>query len=235
MKYRAILLFGPPGAGKGTQGKILGEIPNFVHFSSGDAFRSLRVDSPLGRVFVEYASKGQLVPDEPTIELWRQSVHGLIGNGRFNPDADTLVLDGIPRNPRQVQIMDDLIEVKGILNLFCPVLDKLVIRLQRRALKENRLDDANVEVIRTRLETYKRETRAVLDCYPDTLIHLIDSTQEPMLVLLDILKILARLRKPAISDGATTFFAPGERTSRTSEFVASPVSGVGSASDADRG
>jgi adenylate kinase len=207
MKYRAILLFGPPGAGKGTQGKILGQIPNFVHFSSGDAFRSLRVDSPLGRVFVEYASKGQLVPDEPTIELWSQSVQGLIANGRFNPDADTLVLDGIPRNPRQVEIMEELIEVKAILDLFCPVLDKLVVRLQRRALKENRLDDANVEVIRTRLETYKRETRAVLECYPDTLIHLIDSTQEPMLVLLDILKILARLRKPAISDGATTFFA----------------------------
>jgi adenylate kinase len=209
MKYRAILLFGPPGAGKGTQGKILGQIPNFVHFSSGDAFRSLRVDSPLGRVFVEYASKGRLVPDEPTVELWRQSVHGLIANGRFNPDADTLVLDGIPRNPNQVRIMEDLIEVKAILDLFCPVMDKLVVRLQRRALKENRLDDANVEVIRTRLETYKRETRAVLDCYPDTLIHLIDSTQEPMLVLLDILKILARLRKPAVSDGSTTFLPEG--------------------------
>jgi len=206
MKYRAILLFGPPGAGKGTQGKILGQIPNFVHFSSGDAFRSLRVDSPLGRIFVEYASKGRLVPDEPTVELWHQSVQGLIANGRFNPDADTLVLDGIPRNPKQVGIMEELIEVKAILDLFCPVMEKLVVRLQRRALKENRLDDANVEVIRTRLETYKRETRAVLDCYPDTLIHFIDSTQEPMLVLLDILKILARLRKPAVSDGATTFF-----------------------------
>ena len=206
MKYRAILLFGPPGAGKGTQGKILGQIPNFVHFSSGDAFRSLRVDSPLGRIFVEYASKGRLVPDEPTVELWHQSVQGLIANGRFNPEADTLVLDGIPRNPKQVGIMDELIEVKAILDLFCPVMEKLVVRLQRRALKENRLDDANVEVIRTRLETYKRETRAVLECYPDTLIHFIDSTQEPMLVLLDILKILARLRKPAVSDGGTTFF-----------------------------
>lgn len=210
MKYRAILLFGAPGAGKGTQGKILGQIPNFVHFSSGDAFRSLRVDSPLGRVFVEYASRGQLVPDEPSIELWKNSVQGLIANGRFNPEADTLILDGIPRNPNQARIMDDLIEVAGIFNLFCPVLDKLVVRLQRRALKENRLDDANVEVIRHRLETYKRETRAVLECYPEQIIHQIDSTQEPLLVLLDILKILARLPKPAISDGATTFFQRGQ-------------------------
>jgi adenylate kinase len=84
MKYRAILLFGAPGAGKGTQGKILGQIPNFVHFSCGDAFRNLRVDSPLGRVFVEYASNGRLVPDEPTIQLWKQSMDGLAATGRFN-------------------------------------------------------------------------------------------------------------------------------------------------------
>jgi adenylate kinase len=205
MKHRAILLFGAPGAGKGTQGKILGEIPNFVHFSSGDAFRRLRVDSALGRVFMEYASKGMLVPDAPTIELWNHCVDGLIANGRFDPQADTLVLDGIPRNPNQARIMDDLIEVKAIFNLFCPVIDKLVGRLQRRALKENRLDDANIEVIHHRLETYKRDTRAVLDCYPEDIIHQVDSTQEPLLVLLDILKILARLPKPAISDGSTIF------------------------------
>ena len=209
-KYRAILLFGAPGAGKGTQGKILGQIPNFVHFSCGDAFRNLRVDSPLGRVFMEYASKGQLVPDEPTIQLWLSSILGMIAMGRFNPEADTLLLDGIPRNPRQVELMSDLIEVKAIFNLFCPHVDKLVARLQRRALKENRLDDANVEVIRARLETYKRDTRAVLDCYPEQIIHQIDSTQEPMQVLLDILKIVVRIPKPAISDGRTVFSAPAE-------------------------
>lgn len=205
MKYRAILLFGAPGAGKGTQGKILGQIPNFVHFSCGDAFRNLRVDSPLGRTFVEYAGKGHLVPDEPTIELWKKSIEAMEVTGRFHPDADTVLLDGIPRNPNQARIMQDLIEVVAIFNLFCPQVEKLVARLQRRALKENRLDDANVDVIRTRLETYKRDTRAVLECYDDRLIHQIDSTQEPMHVLLDILKIIARIPKPAISDGGTVF------------------------------
>lgn len=205
MRYRAILLFGAPGAGKGTQGKILGQIPNFVHFSCGDAFRSMRVDSPLGRVFVEYAGQGMLVPDEPTIELWKQSMNGLAGTGRFNPEADTLLLDGIPRNPNQVRIMAELIEVKAIFNLYCPAVDKLINRLQRRALKDNRLDDANLDVIRNRLETYKHDTRAVLDCYPESIIHQIDSTQEPLLVLLDILKIIARLPKPAVSDGVTTY------------------------------
>lgn len=208
-KYRAILLFGAPGAGKGTQGKIIGQIPNFIHYSCGDAFRNLRVDSPLGRVFVEYASKGQLVPDEPTIELWSTSIRGMIATGRFNPEADTLLLDGIPRNPRQVEIMADLIDVKAIFNLFCPQVDKLVSRLQRRALKENRLDDANVDVIRARLETYKRETRAVLECYPEQIIHQIDSTQEPLLVLLDILRVIARTPKPAVSDGSTVYTPAG--------------------------
>ncbi len=215
MKHRAILLFGAPGAGKGTQGKILGQIPNFVHFSCGDAFRNLRVDSRLGRIFVEYASQGQLVPDEPTIELWKGSIDGLIATGRFNPVADTLVLDGIPRNPNQARIMADLVEVVGVFNLFCASLDKLIIRLQRRALRENRLDDANVEVIRTRLETYKRETRAVLDCYPEHLIHQIDSIQEPLHVLLDILKIVAGIPKPAVSDGNTTYLQAGTSEDRT--------------------
>jgi adenylate kinase len=125
--------------------------------------------------------------------------------GRFNPEADTLLLDGIPRNPNQVKIMSEMVDVVAVFNLFCPQIDKLIVRLQRRALKENRLDDANVETIRTRLETYKRETRAVLDCYPENIIHQIDSTQEPMRVLLDILQIISRIPKPAISDGNTTF------------------------------
>lgn len=205
VKLRAILLFGAPGAGKGTQGKILGQIPNFVHFSCGEAFRNLRVDSPLGKVFVQYAGEGKLVPDEPTIQLWKNSIDAMIATGRYHPEADTMLLDGIPRNPKQAEMMSELIDVVAIFNLFCPQVEKLVARLQRRALKDNRLDDANVEVIRARLETYKRDTRAVLDCYPEHLIHQIDATKEPILVLHDILKIILRIPKPAISDGNTTF------------------------------
>src|SRR5579859_7068931 len=92
MRYRTILLFGAPGAGKGTQGKILGTIPNFFHCACGDVFRNLTIDSKIGRVFIEYSSRGELVPDEPTIELWRQSIQGITQAGRFNPAQDTLVL-----------------------------------------------------------------------------------------------------------------------------------------------
>ena len=76
MKYKAILLFGAPGSGKGTQGKILGAVPGFFHSSTGDIFRSLDLQSEMGRIFWEYAGRGQLVPDEFTIKVWKQFIKG---------------------------------------------------------------------------------------------------------------------------------------------------------------
>jgi len=193
MKYRTILLFGAPGSGKGTQGKILGSIPNFFHFACGDAFRNLRIDDPIGRVFIEYSSRGQLVPDEPTINLWAKNIQASTLDGEFHPDRDTLVLDGIPRNSRQAEMLKDTLEVKAVFNLTCNDQNKMIERLQRRALRENRLDDANLEVIKERLDTYEKETRPVLDYYGPKLVHNIDSTQPPVQVLRQILDILTRL------------------------------------------
>jgi adenylate kinase len=193
MKYRTVLLFGAPGAGKGTQGKILGAVPGIFHFACGDAFRNLRIDDPLGRVFIDYSSRGDLVPDEPTINLWRKNIQSSVVQGRFQPDQDTLVLDGIPRNPEQAAMLRDTIDVKAIFNLSCSDMDKMVERLQRRALRENRLDDANLETIKRRLQTYERETRPVLDFYGPELVHVIDSTQKPVAVLMDILKVICKL------------------------------------------
>lgn len=193
MKYQTILLFGAPGSGKGTQGKILGTIPHFYHCACGDVFRNLRIDNELGRVFLEYSSRGQLVPDEHTIHLWKQSISATQQLGQFRPEQDTLVLDGIPRNPQQARMLSDSLEVRGVFNLTCSDFDKLVERLQRRALRENRLDDANLAVIRNRLETYEKETRPVLDFYGKDLVHTIDSTASPINVLRDILRIIATL------------------------------------------
>lgn len=192
MKYRTILLFGAPGSGKGTQGKILGSIPNLFHFACGDAFRNLRIDDPIGRVFIEYSSRGQLVPDEATINLWANNIQASTLDGEFHPDRDTLVLDGIPRNPQQAEMLKDTLDVKAVFNLTCADPNKMIERLQRRALRENRLDDANLEVIKKRLETYEHETRPVLDYYGPKLVHNIDSTQSPILVLREILDIVAR-------------------------------------------
>ena len=192
MRYQTILLFGAPGSGKGTQGKILGSIPNYFHCACGDVFRNLRIDGELGKIFIKYSSLGQLVPDEPTIRLWRD-IQAQTLLGRFNPEVDTLVLDGIPRNPSQAEMLKDTLEVHAVFNLGCNNLDKLVERLQRRALRENRLDDANLETIRQRLQTYDRETKPVLDYYGARLVHSIDSSQSPINVLRDILRHLATL------------------------------------------
>ncbi len=149
MKYRTILLFGAPGSGKGTQGKILGSIPNLFHFACGDAFRNLRIDDPLGRVFVEYSSKGRLVPDEPTIKLWAKNIQASTLDGQFNPETDMLVLDGIPRSVKQAEMLKDTLDVKAVFNLTCADPAKMIERLQRRALRENRLDDANLRTSRS--------------------------------------------------------------------------------------
>ena len=194
MKYRTALLFGAPGSGKGTQCKILGSIPNFFHFACGDAFRNLRIDDPLGRVFIEYSSRGQLVPDEPTITLWAKNIQASTLDGEFNPERDTLVLDGIPRNVQQARMLKDTLDVQAVCNLTCADMNKMTERLQRRALRENRLDDANLDVIKQRLETYERETRPVLDYYGPKLVHTIDSTESPLNVLRGILEILATLK-----------------------------------------
>jgi adenylate kinase len=191
--YRTFLLFGAPGAGKGTQGKILGTIPNFFHFACGDAFRNLKIESELGRTFIAYSSRGKLVPDEPTIELWRREIDASVATGRFNPQTDTLILDGIPRNVRQAEMLKSVLDVRAVFYLTCSDLEQMVNRLQRRALRENRLDDANLDIIRSRLATYEQETRPVLDHYGPRLVHQIDSAQAPTKVLLDILGVIQAL------------------------------------------
>lgn len=187
MKYKTILLFGAPGAGKGTQGKILGNIPNFFHCACGDVFRSLSAANPLAKVFIEYTGRGQLVPDQPTVDLWEQFIESSQHVGRFHPAEDTLVLDGIPRNVHQAEMLADTLDVKVIFYLHCPNFKRLVERLQRRALKENRLDDANLDVIRARLKVYDKETKPVLKFYGPKRVRRIDSTQSPTKVLRDIL------------------------------------------------
>ncbi|HSU54292.1 MAG TPA: nucleoside monophosphate kinase [Candidatus Dormibacteraeota bacterium] len=193
MKFRTILLFGAPGAGKGTQGKILGTIPNFFHCACGDVFRSLKADSSIGQVFIEYSSRGELVPDGPTIDLWREFIHNSTRTNRFRPETDTLVLDGIPRNAHQAEMLKETLDVVSIFYLRCTKVDQLIDRLQRRALKENRLDDANIDVIRNRQETYERESKPVLDYYGKKVVHKINADQSPAKVLFDILRHLAKI------------------------------------------
>jgi adenylate kinase len=192
MKYRTYLIFGAPGSGKGTQGKILGSIPRFFHCACGDVFRQLDTRTPVGQAFMEYSSRGELVPDEVTVKLWMARIGDMVGSHSFKPDIDSLVLDGIPRSVSQAKLMESMIEVKKVFHLSCPDRSALVTRLKKRALKENRFDDANEETIRRRLSTYDEESKPVLAHYGPGLVEDIDATQTPVKVLQDILQTINR-------------------------------------------
>ena len=195
MRYKAILLFGAPGSGKGTQGKILGSIPGFYHSATGEIFRSLDLQSEMGRVFWEYAGKGQLVPDELTIRLWKQYIKGMEMINQFHPDSEILVLDGIPRNIQQAELLDETINVLKVIHLVCADKTKMVERLRRRALKENRFDDASDAVIRKRLEVYERETRPILSKYPPEKVIRVEATLSQIRVLSQVIEILVPLKE----------------------------------------
>lgn len=189
-RYPTILLFGAPGVGKGTQGTILGHIPGFYHLSCGDVFRSLNINSPEGREIYEYSSRGQLVPDELTVRIWKKALHGQIAISRYKPPDEFLVLDGIPRNTRQAEIISEIINVQHIIHLVCHDEQAMIDRIKRRAIRENRADDANEQVIRTRFEVYRRESEPVLKYYPPEIISQIDAVRSPAEVLHSILGVL---------------------------------------------
>jgi len=190
--HPAILIVGAPGSGKGTQGKVLGAIPRFFHCACGDVFRSLDTRTALGQKFVEYSSKGELVPDELTIGLWKVQIDNWIETYHYKPDIDILVLDGIPRNVEQAEIIESYLEVYTVIHLTCPDRDELSRRMRKRALKENRFDDASDEVISNRIETYEEETRPLIEYYKDKVVD-IDATRQPVEVLGKIIGEIVKL------------------------------------------
>jgi adenylate kinase len=166
MRYRTFLIFGAPGSGKGTQGKILGAIPRFFHCACGDVFRALDTRTELGQAFLEYSSRGQLVPDELTVKLWHARIVDVVRSHAFKPDIDSLVLDGIPRNVSQARLMEDLLDVKKVFHLSCPDRPALIARLEKAGLegesirrRKRRSDSAPAANLRCRIETGSRVLR----------------------------------------------------------------------------
>lgn len=158
-----IILFGPPGAGKGTQSAKLIEKYNLMHISTGDLFRKhLKEGTSLGKLAKEYMDKGNLVPDQLVIDMVDDKIKssGKIGG---------IIFDGFPRTIPQAEALDQLLASK---NAPIKILVELVVdedelrkRLADRAMKENRPDDAKPEVIENRIKVYKAETVAVADYY----------------------------------------------------------------------
>jgi adenylate kinase len=186
-RYKTVLLFGAPGAGKGTQGKILGQIPGFFHLSCGDVFRSLDISSPEGKLVYESSSRGELAPDEITIKIWKRGIDAYTTLSYYKPYEDILILDGIPRNVKQAQLIEEHVEVKHIIHLICPDEEAMIHRMRRRAIRENRADDADEKVIRRRFQVYKDESAPVLEYYPQSLISKVDAIGSPAEVLLKVL------------------------------------------------
>jgi len=193
-RYKSILLIGSPGAGKGTVGRILGHVPGFFHVACGEVFRSLDPRSELGREFIAYSSKGQLVPDDLTIRLWHQHLRNLAIMGELRPAEHLLVLDGIPRNVHQARLMESEADILLVCHLDCPDRRKLADRIRQRSLHENRLDDINDEIIQRRFRIFDEETKPVLDHYRDRVVP-IDAARKPFQVLRSILDCFERVER----------------------------------------
>lgn len=194
-RHRSVLLFGPPGVGKGTQGRILGQIPGFFHMASGDMFRSLDKQSELGQQFLEYSSKGLLVPDELTVQCWQQYMDKQIAAGVYSPERDVLLLDGIPRSVNQIKLMDDHIDVLRVIHLAATDVDQMVRRMKKRAEREGRHDDADEGVIRKRFEVYRQETAPLLAIFEPQIVVEVKAAGTPVAVLKNILDALAPMYK----------------------------------------
>jgi len=199
-RYQTVLLFGAPGAGKGTQGELLGGLPGFFHMSTGDMFRSLDKQSELGTVFFEYSSKGELVPDEVTIDMWRTYMNALRTLGRFRPHRDLLVLDGMPRTSAQTELIAEAIEVRAVIHLVASDREAMIERLRRRAIQQGRTDDAKENVVRNRIDVYERETRPVLDRYDRSIIHDVDAIGTQAEVLKGVLDAVNPIRRAVFNE-----------------------------------
>jgi len=158
-----LILFGPPGSGKGTQAANLVEHYGLLHISTGDLFRyEMGNDTPLGLKAKEYISKGELVPDEVTIGMLKNKVNS-------TPDAKGYIFDGFPRTIAQAEALDSFLNEKNSSVSILVALDvnddEIVKRLLNRGLTSGRADDNDEGIIRNRIDVYNKETAQVFDYY----------------------------------------------------------------------
>ncbi len=158
-----LVLFGSPGAGKGTQAKRLEEKYNLIHISTGDVFRhNIKNETELGKLAKSYIDQGQLVPDAVTIDLLKSEVEK-------NKDAKGFIFDGFPRTTAQAEALDDFLNSKNTqvnAMLTLEVDDEILVkRLLDRGKTSGRKDDANEHIIRERIKVYYEQTDIVKSYY----------------------------------------------------------------------
>lgn len=192
--YPAALIFGVPGAGKGTQGEILTNVPGFFHLSTGVIFRKLDPKSEEGALVRSYSSRGELAPDDITIRIFQNWLESQRAADRFRPREQLLLLDGLPRTVEQCELMKKFVDVKVLLHFVCNDEEAMIDRIRRRAVLENRIDDASESVTRKRFEVYHRETEPVLNYYSD-LVRNVDCSGIHAEILVDCLSHLVPILK----------------------------------------
>jgi adenylate kinase len=184
-----IILFGPPGVGKGTQASRLAASYSLLHISTGDILRTAIADgSPLGMIARTYVESGGLVPDDIIIGLVREVLESLPGSGVLGPGSENpnpgprtpvpgsrsqsgFLLDGFPRTLEQAHALDDLFRELGISDVSIVMIaapeKELIDRMVKRGLEQGRKDDT-AETIRHRLDVYSKQTEPVKAYYDKT-------------------------------------------------------------------
>ena len=158
-----LVLFGPPGSGKGTQAAKLVEKYGIEHLSTGDVIRGeIKAGTPLGRSVQDFIERGQLAPDALIIDI----IEGYLASHR---EVRGNIFDGFPRTIAQAEAFDRMLKANGqavtlMVSLEVPD-DELVERISLRGKESGRADDADIEVIRNRIRVYKEQTAVVADYY----------------------------------------------------------------------
>ncbi len=158
-----IVLFGAPGAGKGTQAALLADEHDLVHLSTGDILRKeIAAKTELGKQAQKFIDKGEFVPDEVVIDIIRSQIEQ-------HPNAKGFIFDGFPRTTAQAEALDRLMKEKEMQLASMVALDveteELVTRLLKRGTSSGRIDDQSLDVIRNRIDVYHQKTEPIIGYY----------------------------------------------------------------------